>query len=142
MNFVSLLKKNDSKKQLVYYQVRISLRLQSLPHTFNMPLSRLQAGIGTYTIPQIAKPMMAKVHKALDAMIGVHLNAHVMSEQGGLYHLGLKPDPQFLGGYEFLMQNCKHQKPGTAQGSPLWHLQTSTAIRFSFLVCFPSFNSS
>ena len=41
----------------------------------------LQAGIGTYTIPQVAKPMMAKVHKVLDAMIGVHLNAHVMSER-------------------------------------------------------------
>jgi len=25
--------------------------------------------------------MMAKVHKVLDAMIGVHLNAHVMSER-------------------------------------------------------------
>ncbi|KAF9449973.1 hypothetical protein P691DRAFT_811324 [Macrolepiota fuliginosa MF-IS2] len=68
VNFVSLLKKNDNSKQLVYYQ----------------------AGIGTYTIPQIAKPMMAKVHKALDAMIGVHLNAHVMS------------------GYEFLMQNYQY----------------------------------
>lgn len=68
VNFVSLLKKNDSSKQLVYYQ----------------------AGIGTYTIPQVAKPMMAKVHKVLDAMIGVHLNAHVMS------------------GYEFLMQNYEY----------------------------------
>ncbi|KXN83327.1 hypothetical protein AN958_01563 [Leucoagaricus sp. SymC.cos] len=68
VNFVSLLKKNDNTKQLVYYQ----------------------AGIGTYTIPQIAKPMMAKVHKALDAMVGVHLNAHVMS------------------GYEFLMQNYEY----------------------------------
>ncbi|TFK42265.1 hypothetical protein BDQ12DRAFT_645827 [Crucibulum laeve] len=64
VNFFSMLKKDDSKQQLVYYQ----------------------AGIGTYTIPQIAKPMMAKVHKAMDSMVGVHLNAHVMS------------------GYEFLMQ--------------------------------------
>ncbi|KAG6827102.1 hypothetical protein H0H92_013214 [Tricholoma furcatifolium] len=65
VNFFSMLKKDDSKQQLVYYQ----------------------AGIGTYTIPQIAKPMMAKVHKVVDSMIGIHLNAHVMS------------------GYEFLMQN-------------------------------------
>ncbi|KAG6871939.1 hypothetical protein C0995_014721 [Termitomyces sp. Mi166 len=57
VNFFSMLKKDDSKDQLVYYQ----------------------AGIGTYTIPQIAKPMMAKVHKAIDSMIGIHLNAHVMS---------------------------------------------------------------
>ncbi|KAG5732645.1 hypothetical protein E4T56_gene16747 [Termitomyces sp. T112] len=65
VNFFSMLKKDNSKDQLVYYQ----------------------AGIGTYTIPQIAKPMMAKVHKAVDAMIGIHLDAHVMS------------------GYEFLMEN-------------------------------------
>ncbi|KAG6840745.1 hypothetical protein C0991_004654 [Blastosporella zonata] len=65
VNFFSMLKKDDPKDQLVYYQ----------------------AGIGTYTIPQIAKPMMAKVHRAVDSMIGIHLDAHVMS------------------GYEFLMQN-------------------------------------
>ncbi|KAG2353993.1 hypothetical protein BDR07DRAFT_1550880 [Suillus spraguei] len=45
------------------------------------------AGIGTYTIPEMATPMMAKVSKTIDMMIGNHLNAHVM------------------GGYEFLMQN-------------------------------------
>ncbi|CAA7265053.1 unnamed protein product [Cyclocybe aegerita] len=65
VNFFSMLKKDDPREQLVYYQ----------------------AGIGTYTIPQIAKPMMAKLHKVMDSMVGVHLNAHVM------------------GGYEFLMQN-------------------------------------
>jgi len=65
VNFFSMLKKDNPREQLVYYQ----------------------AGIGTYTIPQIAKPMMAKFHKVLDSMVGVHLNAHVM------------------GGYEFLMQN-------------------------------------
>jgi len=66
VNFFSMLKKDDSKEQLVYYQ----------------------AGIGTYTIPQIAKPMMSKIHRVIDSMIGIHLDAHVM------------------GGYEFLMQNC------------------------------------
>lgn len=65
VNFFSMLKKDDPNQQLVYYQ----------------------AGIGTYTIPQIAKPMMAKLHKLMDSMVGVHLDAHVM------------------GGYEFLMQN-------------------------------------
>ncbi|KAF9473886.1 hypothetical protein BDN70DRAFT_937075 [Pholiota conissans] len=65
VNFLSMLKKDTPRQQLVYYQ----------------------AGIGTYTIPQIAKPMMAKVHKIMDSMVGVHLDAHVM------------------GGYEFLMQN-------------------------------------
>ncbi|KAJ3574362.1 hypothetical protein NP233_g1816 [Leucocoprinus birnbaumii] len=87
VNFVSLLKKNDNTKQLVYYQ----------------------AGIGTYTIPQIAKPMMAKVHKVLDAMIGVHLNAHVMSEPWTDYTPSVAwANPQLPGGYEFLMQNYQY----------------------------------
>lgn len=55
-----MLKKDVPAQQMVYYQ----------------------AGIGTYTIPQIAKPMMAKLHKIMDSMVGVHLNAHVM----GTYH--------------------------------------------------------
>ncbi|KAG1831963.1 hypothetical protein DFJ58DRAFT_848092 [Suillus subalutaceus] len=61
----SMLVKNDPSLQMVYYQ----------------------AGIGTYTIPEMATPMMAKLSKTVDMMIGNHLNAHVM------------------GGYEFLMQN-------------------------------------
>ncbi|KAH7926861.1 hypothetical protein BV22DRAFT_1008135 [Leucogyrophana mollusca] len=61
----SMLKKDDKSQQMVYYQ----------------------AGIGTYTIPQIATPVMAGLSKTLDMMVGKHLNAHVM------------------GGYEFLMQN-------------------------------------
>ncbi|KAJ3864741.1 hypothetical protein EV359DRAFT_40394 [Lentinula novae-zelandiae] len=67
VNLFSLLKKDDPSQQLVYYQ----------------------SGIGTYTIPQIAQPWMAKLHKAADMMVGIHLNAHVMT------------------GYEFLMQNYK-----------------------------------
>ncbi|KAG2141098.1 hypothetical protein DEU56DRAFT_900780 [Suillus clintonianus] len=61
----SMLVKDDPTQQLVYYQ----------------------AGIGTYSIPEMATPFMAKVSKTVDMMIGNHLNAHVM------------------GGYEFLMQN-------------------------------------
>lgn len=53
----------------------------------------VQSGIGTYNIPQIAKPMMAKLKKTVDSMLGVHLDAHVMS------------------GYEFLMQNCELSRP-------------------------------
>ncbi|KAF9257707.1 hypothetical protein L218DRAFT_1016003 [Marasmius fiardii PR-910] len=65
VEFFSLLKKDDRAKQMVYYQ----------------------AGIGTYTNPQIATPIGAKVSKALDEAIAWNLDAHVM------------------GGYEFLMQN-------------------------------------
>ncbi|KAJ3795996.1 hypothetical protein GGU11DRAFT_686682 [Lentinula aff. detonsa] len=67
VNLFSLLKKDDPSQQLVYYQ----------------------SGIGTYTIPQIAQPWMANLHKIADMMVGIHLNAHVMT------------------GYEFLMQNYK-----------------------------------
>ncbi|KAJ7729083.1 hypothetical protein DFH07DRAFT_895750 [Mycena maculata] len=68
INFFTMLKKDVKSQQLVYYQ----------------------AGIGTYSIPEIAQPELAKLHRALDAMLGSHLNAHVM------------------GGYEFLMQNYQH----------------------------------
>ncbi|KAI0319543.1 hypothetical protein OF83DRAFT_1170095, partial [Amylostereum chailletii] len=65
VHFFSMLKKDDPSQQMVYYQ----------------------AGIGTYTIPQIATPLMAKISKAIDMAVANNLNAHVM------------------GGYEFLMQN-------------------------------------
>jgi uncharacterized protein (DUF2235 family) len=61
----SMLKKDDKSQQVVYYQ----------------------AGIGTYTIPEIATPFWSNVQKTIDAAIGGHLDAHVM------------------GGYEFLMEN-------------------------------------
>ncbi|EMD42275.1 hypothetical protein CERSUDRAFT_110803 [Gelatoporia subvermispora B] len=61
----TMLQKDDPAQQLVYYQ----------------------AGIGTYTPPQIATPRTATISKALDEAIAIYLNAHVMS------------------GYEFLMQN-------------------------------------
>ncbi|KAF8066494.1 hypothetical protein FPV67DRAFT_1190302 [Lyophyllum atratum] len=63
----SMLKKDDREHQMCYYQ----------------------AGIGTYTNPEIATPMMAKFSKTLDEAIAWNLNAHVMD------------------GYEFLMQNYK-----------------------------------
>jgi len=53
----SLLKKDDSAKQKVYYQ----------------------AGIGTYTTSQIATPIMSKVSKVIDQMIAWNLDVHVMS---------------------------------------------------------------
>ncbi|THU97418.1 hypothetical protein K435DRAFT_721914, partial [Dendrothele bispora CBS 962.96] len=65
VQFFSMLKKDDWRQQLVYYQ----------------------SGIGTYNIPQVARPWMAKIQRVVDSMVGVHLNAHVMT------------------GYEFIMQN-------------------------------------
>ncbi|THU90422.1 hypothetical protein K435DRAFT_676075 [Dendrothele bispora CBS 962.96] len=65
VKFFQMLKKDDRTQQMVYYQ----------------------AGIGTYTAPQTATPLMTKVSKTLDQAIAWNLDAHVM------------------GGYEFLMQN-------------------------------------
>ncbi|KAK7045884.1 hypothetical protein VNI00_007315 [Paramarasmius palmivorus] len=56
VEFFQLLKKDDRSKQMVYYQ----------------------AGIGTYTTPEIATPMMARFSKALDEAVAWNLNAHVM----------------------------------------------------------------
>ncbi|KAG6866325.1 hypothetical protein C0991_005792 [Blastosporella zonata] len=57
VQLVSLLKKNDRNKQMVYYQ----------------------AGIGTYISPKVATPMTAKMSKILDEMFAWNLDAHVMS---------------------------------------------------------------
>ncbi|KAF8643150.1 hypothetical protein AX16_009194 [Volvariella volvacea WC 439] len=65
VEFFSALKKDDRTEQMVYYQ----------------------AGIGTWTSPQIATPMAASISKSLDEAIAWNLDAHVMD------------------GYEFLMQN-------------------------------------
>ncbi|KAJ7260426.1 hypothetical protein B0H12DRAFT_1013969, partial [Mycena haematopus] len=61
----SMLHKEDRTKQMVYYQ----------------------AGIGTYTTPEIATPFMSKMSKMLDTALAFSLHAHI------------------IGGYEFLMQN-------------------------------------
>ncbi|KAF7326066.1 DUF2235 domain-containing protein [Mycena kentingensis (nom. inval.)] len=65
VQFFSMLPKSDRSRQMVYYQ----------------------AGIGTYTSPQIADPLWARISKFIDEAIAWDLDAHVM------------------GGYEFLMQN-------------------------------------
>ena len=62
---------------MVYYQVRKKTpTFNTYIHTYSLPF--FQAGIGTYNIPEIAKPWMAKLARTLDMMIGIHLNAHIM----------------------------------------------------------------
>jgi hypothetical protein len=53
--------------------------------------------------------MMAKFHRVLDSMVGVHLNAHVMGVCSGSDLLASRKFMMKLGGYEFLMQNCTLQ---------------------------------
>ncbi|KAI0688127.1 hypothetical protein BC835DRAFT_1408164 [Cytidiella melzeri] len=55
VQFFSMLKKDDRRQQMVYYQ----------------------AGIGTYTTQRFAIPSMGKVSKILDEMIAWNLDAHV-----------------------------------------------------------------
>ncbi|KAH9012258.1 hypothetical protein EDB85DRAFT_2223757 [Lactarius pseudohatsudake] len=54
--FILYVKEGDKSQQLTYYQ----------------------AGIGTYTIPEVASPHMAKLKKNIDMAVGSHLDAHVM----------------------------------------------------------------
>ncbi|KAJ7062233.1 hypothetical protein C8F01DRAFT_1368863 [Mycena amicta] len=65
VQFFSMLPKGDRTRQMVYYQ----------------------AGIGTYTSPEVASPFRAKLNKLIDTAIAWSLDSHVMD------------------GYEFLMQN-------------------------------------
>ncbi|KAF9461536.1 hypothetical protein BDZ94DRAFT_1167539 [Collybia nuda] len=67
VDLVRMLRKDDHNRQMVYYQ----------------------AGIGTYTSPNIATPLAASVSKILDEAIAWNFSAHVME------------------GYEFLMQNYR-----------------------------------
>lgn len=70
-----MLRRDNRNQQLVYYQVSLHSISFSLYH--RAQVSR-QAGIGTYNIPEIAKPWMAKLSRTVDMMIGIHLNAHIM----------------------------------------------------------------
>jgi len=68
VQLVSMLKKDDKTKQMVYYQ----------------------AGIGTYTSPIFVTPLMAKLSKTLDAMFAWNLDAHII---GGYEFLMLNYRP-------------------------------------------------
>ena len=87
VQFFALLKKGEPKQQLVYYQV--CAKCVRVPCITAELTYSIKAGIGTYTVPQIATPIRSKIAKTVDMMIGSSLHHHVM------------------GGYEFTMENCK-----------------------------------
>ena len=67
-----MLRKDDTSKQLVYYQ----------------------AGIGTYTNPVLVTPVISQVSETLDEMFAWNLSAHV---KGTVYRLRyLFPENQHL----------------------------------------------
>jgi hypothetical protein len=63
VQFVSLLEKDDRNKQLVYYQVRYLCLNCNVLLTDNV--SR-QAGLGTYTSPQIMTPIISTIAEVCD----------------------------------------------------------------------------
>ena len=65
VQFVSLLEKDDRKKQLVYYQVRyLCLNCNGL---LTDTVSR-QAGLGTYTSPKITTPIVSTIAEVFDSV--------------------------------------------------------------------------
>lgn len=94
---------------MVYYQVCFASVFRSYVHKsrhgfIDLPL---QAGIGTYTTPQVATPIMTKVSQILDEMFAWNLDAHVMGKWSIPHHQICSLPLHHSGGYEFLMQNCK-----------------------------------
>ncbi|KAF8066486.1 hypothetical protein FPV67DRAFT_1781048 [Lyophyllum atratum] len=81
----TMLKKDDRDKQMVYYQ----------------------AGIGTYTSPQVATPLAAKISKTMDEAIAWNLSAHVMGTLVPHLFRSRIILMSCADGYEFLMQNYK-----------------------------------
>ena len=81
-----------------------------------------QSGIGTYTIPQVATPIYAKVSKTLDLMFANNLNHHVMS------------------GYQFLMQNCASTSPFFLSEPPRLRSNASAVAVKRALVTAASYN--
>lgn len=77
-----MLKKDDRDQQMVYYQVDILLMYTS---GISILKNLSKAGIGTYTIPQIATPAYAKFSKMVDMAVAQNLDAHVM----GMYATSL-----------------------------------------------------
>ena len=68
-----------------------------------------QPGVGTYSIPQIVTRVRARFQKYINMAIANHLSAHVMSKAVPLMRVYYCCNLHFLriGGYEFLMQNCR-----------------------------------
>ncbi|KAF5321153.1 hypothetical protein D9619_001336 [Psilocybe cf. subviscida] len=97
VKFLSLLKKDNRSKQLVYYQ----------------------SGIGTYTSPEIVTPIRAAVWKKIDAGFAWNLDKHIMSGYEFLMQSYISGDKICIFGGA-LANSClasSHSKP--SQGSPV-----------------------
>ena len=77
-----MLQKDDHTQQMVYYQVCIRINESD---DVSLILNEKKAGIGTYTVPQIATPFWSKVSQSVDMAIAWNMHAHVMGE--------LSPEP-------------------------------------------------
>ena len=73
VQFLAMLRKDDPKKQLVYYQVIFfSLCVKSAVLTYCR-----QAGIGTYTSNVIQTPIIAGMSKLVDSMVAWNMPEHI-----------------------------------------------------------------
>lgn len=86
MKLYSILKKDDPKAQLCYYQARASF--SPWVHV-SATLTEMQAGIGTYFQPGVVSPLFRLAAQTLDEMFAWYLSEHIMD------------------GYKFLMQNYR-----------------------------------
>ena len=73
VKFLAMLKKDDTTKQLVYYQV---IPLSSRGGSSVLMYSG-QAGIGTYTSSVYNTPILESLAKLRDKMVARHLGDHV-----------------------------------------------------------------
>ena len=73
VQFLAMLKKDDPKEQLVYYQVTsIGLHVKAAVLT-----CFAKAGIGTYTTSVVKTPVLESMAKVRDKMFARSLNDHV-----------------------------------------------------------------
>ena len=73
VQFLAMLRKDDPKKQLVYYQVIFfSLCVKPAVLTYCR-----QAGIGTYTSNVLQMPIIAGMSKLVDSMVAWNMPEHI-----------------------------------------------------------------
>ena len=118
----SILKKDDPKSQLCYYQARCLF--DSYVRVSKTELTEIQAGIGTYFQPGVVSPLFRYAARSLDEMFAWYLSEHIMDGYKFLmqnYHEG---DSVCIFGRWLLIKNVVPQQPnGRSQDSPVGRTQ-------------------
>ena len=91
VQFLAMLRKDDPKKQLVYYQVILfSLCIKAIVLT-----QFRQAGIGTYTSNVLKTQIIETTSKLVDAMIAWNMPEHIKGLSTPHVPLPTVPDKSF-----------------------------------------------